>query len=160
MNDTLLNRGFTGFFTSGALTATGAETVHDTTVTLTGALDGKILTKTAITDGTTPTTDHNTGAAITLVANQARVVVWALNASGTVKCMAGPVVTQSGGAYLNDAPQFPPIPSDVVPFAYQVIEAGSTTSGTWTFGSSNWNATGISSTIVNVSQLPTRPVYP
>lgn len=160
MNDSLQSRGLTAAFTSGLLTATGAETVHDTTVTITAALDGKIVTKTAITDGVTPTTDHNTGEAITLVANQALVVVWALNASGDVKCMAGPAVAQSGGAYLNDAPQFPGVKSDVVPFAYQVIEAGSTTVGTWTFGSSDWNATGISATIVNVSQLPSRPVYP
>lgn len=150
----------TAAFTSSLLTATGAETVHDTTVTLTASLNGKIITKTAVTDGVTPTTDHATGEAITLEANQARVVVWGYNASGTVKCVAGPVVSQVSGAYGNIAPDFPGIPSDIVPFAYQVIEAASTTVGVWTFGSSNWNATGISATIVNVSQLPDRPVYP
>ena len=156
MSGNLDNRGKNFAVTSGALTATGAETVHDTTVTLTYCVNGKHCAKTAITDGATPTTDHNTGAAFpSLTASKAAVVVWALNASGTVKCMQGPIVDYDGTNY-TPMPQFPAIPDDVTPFAYQVLKAAST-AGTITFGTSNWNATGFTNTIVNVFVLPEHP---
>lgn len=142
--------------TSGLLTATGAETVHDTTVTITFCVNGKAYTKTAITDGTTPTTDYNSGSSITLTANYGRCVVWALTSGGVVKCMAGATVAWDGTAFAVPPP-FPPIPDDVTPFAYQILKGGSTLSGTWTFGSSNWNATGLTSSIQNVLVLPARP---
>lgn len=142
--------------TSGLLTATGAETVYDTTVTINYVIDGKIDTRTAVTDGVTPTTDHVTGAAITLTANKSRCVVWGLIAGDTVKCIAGPIVDWNGSAY-NVPPSFPAIPDAFVPFAYQIIKGASTVSGTWTFGTSNWNATGVTSAIVNVAVLPSRP---
>ena len=63
---------------SGLLTATGAETVYDTTVTITYCINGKAATKTAVTDGATPTTDFATGSAITLTASKSRCVVWGL----------------------------------------------------------------------------------
>ena len=54
---------------SGLLTATGADTVYDTTVTITYCINGKAATKTAVTDGVTPTTDYVSGNAITLTAS-------------------------------------------------------------------------------------------
>jgi hypothetical protein len=142
--------------TSGLLTATGAETVYDTTVTINYVINGKIATKTAVTDGATPTTDHVSGSAITLTASKARTVVWGLVAGGTVKVIAGDIVDWNGTAF-DVAPSFPSIPDDFVPFAYHIVKGASTVSGTWTWGSSNWNATGITSTIVNVAVLPSRP---
>lgn len=153
--DQLANRGLNFCTTSGLLTATGAETVHDTTVTINYVLNGKIATKTAITDGTTPTTDYVTGNAITLTANKARTVVWGLISGGTVKVIAGPIVDWDGTAFVQP-PNFPAIPDTFVPFAYQILKAGST-AGTITFGSSNWNATGFTNAIVNVAVLPDRP---
>ena len=142
--------------TSGLLTATGAETVHDTTVTINYVIDGKIKTKTAITDGATPTTDAVTGETFTaLTANKGCTFVWCLNSSGTVKVVQGPIHDMSGGEFLT-YPQFPGIPEDLVPFAYMIDEADST-AGTITFGSSNWNATGRTVTITNVATLPRRP---
>lgn len=153
--------------TSGLLTATGAETVHDTTVTINYVIDGKIRTKAAITDGATPTTDVNTGAAFPAligggsVANtpgNGCVVVWGLNAAGTVKCAMGrhQKLDMSGNFVI--APEFPTIPDDFASFAYQVLKAGATASASGvTFGSSNWNATGFTNTIVNVAYLPSRP---
>ena len=76
--------------TSGLLTAAGAETVHDTTVTINYVLDGKIATKTAITDGATVTTDYNTaaafpalvgGASVANTPGNGAVAVWGLIAS-------------------------------------------------------------------------------
>ena len=50
---------------------------------------------------------------------------------------------------------FPDIPATEVPFAYHTPKAGTTVSGTWTFGSSNWNATGMTvGTVVNCSMIP------
>ena len=154
--------GITAAFTSGALTGTGAETVYDTTVTITFAINGKLYTKTAVTDGVTPTTDGNTGSAWTaLAAETGTVFVWCLNSGGTVTLRQGTVqavvggVTTTAGSFLA-APQFPNIPDDVCPFAYTVVKTAPSASA-WTIGTSNWNASGISVAHVNISQLPDRP---
>ena len=143
--------------TNSLLTATGAETVHDTTVLLNFCINGKAYTKSGTNaDQATPTTDHNTGVAFnTLTASKACVMVWAYNASGTVKVMQGPVVDWDGVAF-NVPPSFPAIADDVCPFAYQILKASSS-AGTITFGTSNWNATGFTNAIVNVLVLPDRP---
>ena len=141
---------------SGLLTATGAETVHDTTVTIDYVIDGKIRSKTAITDGATPTTDAVTGSAFTaLTANKGCIFAWCLNSSGTVKVVQGPIADMSDGEFVV-YPQMPNIPEDLVMFAYMVAEAASN-AGTITFGSSNWNATGFTNAIVNVMVPPRRP---
>lgn len=153
--------------TSGLLTATGAETVHDTTVTINYVLDGKIATKTAITDGATPTTDYVTGAAFPALVGGASVantpgkgcvVVWGLIAGGTVKCMMGPHESLDMQGNFVRAAQFPAVPKEVAPFAYQVLKAGATASATAIiFGTANWNATGFTNAIVNCAYLPVRP---
>lgn len=150
------NRGLNFCTTSGLLTATGAETVYDTTVTIVYSINGKLSTKTAVTDGVTPTSDVLQGKEFsTLTANQACIMLWGLVSGGTVRCIQGPVVDWDG-TNANPMPQFPSFPDTFVPFAYQFLKAGST-AGTITFGSSNWNATGFTSTIVNVAVLPEHP---
>lgn len=142
---------------AGALAIAGAATTHTTTVAISYCIGGKGFTKAAITGGTTPTTDAATGAAITLTANHGRVVVWALDAAGAVKCYAGPIEDLDSAGNFTVAPAFPAIPDTVTPFNYTVLKAGATTSGTWTFGTSNWNATGMTVTDVDVFILPDRP---
>jgi len=143
--------------TSGLLTAAGAETTHDTTVTITYCINGKAYTKAAITSGTTPTTDVNTGGAFpALTANQGAVAVWGLNAAGTVQVAMSEVYDLDESGDFEVSPQFPPIPEDFCPFAYQLLKAGST-AGTIAFGTSNWNATGFTNSIQNVLTLPDRP---
>ena len=152
--------------TSGLLTTTGAETVHDTTVTICYRLDGKQLTKTAITNGATPTTDHNTGAAFTAliggnsVANtpgQGTVVVWGLQSDGTVKCAMGSIEALDMDDGFVNAPDFPAIKGDIVPFAYTIYKAGATAGVSNIWGTTNWNATGVTATDVNIGRLPNRP---
>ena len=156
--DKLQDRGITAAFSSGLLTATGAETVYDTTVTIQFAIKGKMGTaRTAVADGVTETTGNTSAAGITLTANKGRVVVWGVIAAGTVKVEEGPIASLDSAGNFIDAPQFPSIPDAFCPFAYQVIKADSTTVGTWDFGTDNWNATGVTNVIVNVSQLPDRP---
>ncbi len=152
--------------TSGLLTAAGAVTTHDTTVTISYAINGKARTKTAITGGTTPTTDYNTGAAFPVLVGGASVagayghgctVIWALDASGNVKCMMGKhQALDSAGNFLVPS-QFPSIPNDVCPFAYQILKAGATAAVNIAFGTSNWNATGFTNVIQDILCIPDRP---
>jgi hypothetical protein len=151
------NRGQNFATTSGLLTATGAETVYDTTVTICYCVNGKALTKTAVTDGATPTTDGVSGSAFrTLTASQGTVLVWCLDGSGTVKVLEGSRESLDSAGNFKQVPQFPNIPDTLTPFAYQVLKASSS-AGTITIGSSNWNATGFTNAIVNVMVLPDRP---
>jgi hypothetical protein len=138
--------------TNGLLTATGAETVYDTTVAITYCIQGEAQTaKAAVTDSATGS------AAATLTANKGRVVVWALSAGGTVVCYHGKNTDLDTSGNFVTAPQFPDVPDTVAPFAFQVLKAGST-AGTITFGTSNWNATGFTNSITNVILgLPNRP---
>ena len=149
--------GGTAAFDSGLLTATGAETVYDTTVIIPFALNGKLFRKAAVTDGATPTTAGDGSALSTLTASQGCVMVWCLNSAGTVGVFQSDVKTLDGANAFVTVPSFPTINLDTwCPFAYQVLKAAST-AGTITFGSSNWNATGFTNAIVNVHTLPPRP---
>ena len=151
-------RGLTAAFTNSLLTATGAETVHDTTVLLTFCIDGKLYSKSGTNaDQVTPTTDYSTGLAFkTLTANQGCIMVWAYTSGGVVKCIQGDIVALDAGAFVI-APEFPAnMPNDVCAFAYQVLKAGAT-AGTVTFGTSNWNATGFTNVIEDVAALPNSP---
>jgi hypothetical protein len=122
------------------------------------AIDGKAYSKSAVSGGDTPEADAVSGAALTLVANQAAVHVFVVNAAGTVGVLRGKVVAYSAGA--KEVCPLPSIPDGWVAFAYAVVKAGATVSGTWTFGSSNWNATGIVvDTPVNLFSLPDSAVY-
>ncbi len=159
----LVLSGVTMAHSNSLLTATGAETVHDTTVRLDFSIRGKMYSKSGTNaDQATPTTDYNTGAAfpsLTGVASaggEGTVVVWAYNSSGTVKCMMGSIEDLNTAGDFLQVPQFPAIPDDVCPFAYQVLKHyGQGTSVT--FGTSNWNTSGFTNTIVNISTLPDRP---
>ena len=156
-------RGVTMSHSNSLLTATGAETVHDTTVRLDFSIDGKMYSKSGTNvDATTPTTDYNTGAAfdgllgVASAGGKGCVFVWAYNKDGTVKVMQGTVETLDAAGTFANPPQFPNVPDDVCPFAYSVSKNyGQAT--TFTFGSSNWNASGHSHAIVNVATLPSRP---
>ncbi len=121
------------------------------------AINGKAYAKTQVSGGTTPTLDGNTGAAITLLANQGNVVLWGINASGTVSVYAGASQALDSAGNFRVAPDFPSLPDSVAPFAYTVHKAGSTLSGTFTFGASNWNTTGMTHAAVSIMEIPTRP---
>lgn len=150
-------RGLTANLSTGLLTATGAETVHDTTQTMNYAINGVLYRKTAITDGATPTTDYKTAVAfVALAADKACVFVWGLNSSGAVKVVQGDVVSVDGDTDRPLVrPAIPDIPDDICPIAYQVVQTNGASSS-WTFGTSNWNATGVTDAIVDVSTLPRR----
>lgn len=151
--------------TSGLLTATGAETVYDTTVAISFSINGKAYSKAATTDGATPTTDQNSGSALAnLTASTGCILVWCLNASGTVSVAQSDIQAVDVNEAFIKTPNFAYIDYSVYcPFAYQILVAGSdisgSTSGAGVFdiGTDNWNSTGLTSTIVNVHSLPARP---
>jgi hypothetical protein len=150
--------GITCAYTNPALTRTGAETVHDTTVTLTCDVQGKKTTVTAITDGVTPTTDAQTGAAFVPLANGEKCIfVWGVNAAGAIRVAQGAIVKTADVTNGSAALAFPGIPETMCPFAYHTAAHANATA--WTFGTSNWNATGMTlGSVVPVGQLPNQPL--
>jgi hypothetical protein len=130
--------------TIGALTATGAEAVADTTQVIHYSIDGKGYRKVASADITTPTTDAVTGAALTLTGTtttgQSAYVVWCLDTSGNFKCLFGDkVATDGGGNFISGVkPPVPSVPGTLAPFALMLVKYAGHAS-TFTFGTSNWN---------------------
>jgi hypothetical protein len=140
--------------------AAGTTTTISTTGTTTYAIKSKACSKSAITNGATPTTDATTGSAFTgITANQGTVVVIGLDSSGAIKASQGSVESLDVSGNFIRAPQFPLIPDTVCPIGYIVLKGGSTLSGTWTFGSSNLSGvSGMTYTFVDVVLgFPERP---
>ena len=110
--------GLTMAMNSSALTAAGAETVHDSTVAMNFCINGKVYQKSGTNaDQATPTTDYNTGAAFTsLTANQGCVMVWSYTSAGAVKVMQSNICTLDAAGNFVAAPEWPKIPDDVCPF--------------------------------------------
>lgn len=143
---------------AGLTGLSGAATTFTTAVAITYAILGKMFSKAAVTGGVTPIVDALTGLAISLLANQGTVVVWALDAAGNVVALGGTVkALDQSGNFKEGYPDFPSVPDQYTAFAYSIHKAGATASGTWTFGVSNWNATGLTHTAQDIMLLPGRP---
>lgn len=154
-------RGATFSTTKAGLTY-GTTTTYTTAAAVAGNIKGKCITALAAqTNTATPTTDIVTGAAfVGIAANEGSVFVYGVNLAGALKVCQGEVVDLDvSGAFIN-APDFPTLPDDFCPFAYQLVQCASTAS-TWTFGSSNQNgATGVTITRVDINMLPPTPQLP
>lgn len=144
---------------SKATLAAGTTTTISTTGTTTYVIKNRIYTKTAITNGATPTTDALTGSAFTaLSASEGTVVVVGLDSSGNLKACQGSIVDLDSDGNFVQAPQFPGIPDTMCPIGFIVLKAGSSLSGSWTFGSSNLSSvTGMSYDFNDVFGIPDRP---
>lgn len=142
---------------AGALTATGGETVYDTTVAIKYLINGLHYSKSAITDGAIPTTDVRDGAAFdTIAASKACVLGLFLDASGNVKATQSAQVDVDSSGSLARALEIEDPGSGYALFGSIVIKAGSSAS-TFTIGTSNWNATGITLTVRDHVGWPARP---
>ena len=145
-------------FGPAGLALTAAATTYSTSTAFNFANKGLVYAKSTIAATATPTTDGRTGAALAgIVAGQCTVLVWCVDASGTVKVLQGGIGKCDAAGNITDAPQFPVVPDTLTPFAYSTHRAASTVVGTWTPGGSNWNATGMTSTPHNIAALPDRP---
>lgn len=174
--DMLAGAGGNQILTKAALAADGgAVTTYSTTGTMVFNIKGKAYTKAAVANGTTPTTDINTGAAFVKlvggnsVANtpgQGSVFLWMVNAAGTVAVaqklispgypQAYPLDMQGNFAQPFGKPDWPPVPEGYVPFAVMTVKAGATAGLSWIFGTNNWNATGVTVAVQDLGTLPDR----
>jgi hypothetical protein len=151
---------YSGVTTKAGLAA-GTTSTITTANTVLYALRGKAYTKSAVTNGATPTTDATTGAAFApLSANQGTVVFIGFDASGAQKAAQGSIVALDASGAFIVAPQPPVIDESVwVPFGYIVLKGGSTLSGTFTFGTNNLSSvTGMTYAFQDVMGAPGRPV--
>jgi len=144
----------------------GTTNTFTTTVALRGSLAGKYTGNLAVltNSATTPTTDANTGTTFEpILPNTCAAVVFGINAAGTLVAVQGQSqptetgVTTTVGAFIN-APQFPAIPDNFVPFAYTIVRAAPSLTAGFVLGSTSWAASGAScTTFANISTLPARP---
>jgi len=98
-------------------------------------------------------------AAVPLPIGQCCAIVNCVNAAGQMKNIQGPLQSLDASGVLVNPIAFPKVPDNLVPFSYLTVRAGATSSG-FTPGVTNWDATGITTTVTNISALPSRPVYP
>lgn len=130
----------------------GATTYSTGSAALIFAIDGKVYSAAQVSGGTTPTVNSGNNKPISVTAGRSVLVVWAIDAANNVKLFQGD--EGPAGSML----EFPALPNDVAPFAYSIHKGGSTVVGTWTVGSSNWNATGMTQVVQDICEIPTRPV--
>ena len=156
--DVLTQRGATAALGNFTLTGiTGAATTHSSAA-MAYSIRGICYSHATDSGVATPTVDFVTNAAITLTANKARVVVFGLDSGDAPRIVAGPIVDLDSAGNFLQTPQFPDIPDTLCPCAYVVMKGGSTLSGTFTVGSSNWNTAGMTFSVKNVAPyLPDRP---
>lgn len=143
---------------ASALSFSGADTLYSTTGTQTFVIGGRVYTTAADTNVEVPDTDATTGAAFVALATLKQCLfVFGWLASGEMGVSQGPIVDTADVVDGSAALVFPSIPDTLVPFAY--ASAKYVGSGTWTFGTSNWDATTVTfGTVVEVMLLPTRPL--
>jgi len=162
--------------------AAGTTTTISTTGTATYAIKGKLYTKTAITNGATPTTDYTTGNAFVPIpvplsspnlpgvpnaaAGYGSVYTVGFDSSGNLKVIQGQITALDGNGNFITAPQFGglgPLGSgstdnNFAPIGYILVQLGSTAVATWTFGTNNLSGvSGVTYTFVDISTLPDRP---
>lgn len=152
-------RGHNQASTVAGTSLSGGVNTTTTNNTIQYSVQGLAFSKTAMSGVATPTTDAVTGAAFpALAASQGTVVVLCLDASGNLKAVQGPIMAlnSAGNFQQQGGPQFPDIPDTLTAFAYVIFRNGSTGSA-WTYGTSNWNATGMTVNVHDVFSLPKQP---
>lgn len=142
----------------------GTTSTYTTAAATVCSIRGKFATAlSAQTNTASPTTDARTGVTFpSLAINKATVLVWGINAAGAIRLCQGSIEdTEAGsgataGAFRN-TPQFPALPDDFCPIAYNLVRTAPNAS-TWTAGSSSWTATAVTaSTPANIAVMPDRP---
>jgi len=138
--------------------AAGTTSTYTTATVVRGSIGGKFVTELAAqTNTATPTTQGDGSAFTALAASEASVYVACLTAAGAIAVFQGGVEALDTGNAIVRAPAFPSIDLETyMPFGYVVILNGSTGSA-WTFGASNWAATGVVDTFTDITCLPSRP---
>jgi len=145
-----------------ATLAAGTTTTISTTGTLPYAIQGQVYSRTALSNQalTSPTLDVSTGKAfLPIVADQACIILFALDASGNVRASQGPIVKLSEVTDKQSAVSFPSLPDNWTQFGYLYAQGGTTLSGTWTFGTNNLSSvTGMTYTFRDLTLIPAQPI--
>lgn len=162
--------------------AAGATTTINTTGTATYLINSKFYTRTALSNGATPTTDYATGLAFVPVpiplsspniggvvngaAGYGSVYAVGFDSGGTMRVIQGSITALDGSGAFITAPVFGgagPLGSgststDWCMFGYIIIKLGATAVATWTFGTNNLSSvTGVTYTFVDAAAYPQRP---
>lgn len=162
--------------------AAGTTTTLSTTATVPYAIRGKAYSKTAITNGASPTTDYATNLAFVPipvplsspnlpgVPNSApgygSVYTVGFDHSGNLQVIQGQIAALDVNGNFVTAPQFGGLgpqgsgstDNDFCPIGYMVVKLGSTAVATWTFGTNNNSGvTGVTYAFQDVITLPDRP---
>ena len=148
-------------FTSGVFAAqTGTATMDSTTavqacvngifVTALAALTNQVFVPVSADDGST------TIVFTSLAANQACNFISCVNSAGAIKHLQGPIIDLETDGTFKTALGFGPIPDTLTPIAIHKVVCGSTSSG-FIPGTTFWDATGVTTTVYNISMLPKRP---
>ena len=150
--------------TTNAGFVAGTTSTYTTAATTAFTINGKFGTTLATqTNTASPTLDANTGVAFpAITANNCACLVWGTTLAGVIAVCQGPIVataagvTTTVGAFIA-APQFPALPEDFCPMAYQIVRV-SPTGSSFTMGVTSWTASGITcTTMKNIATLPDRP---
>lgn len=152
--------GVTISLAKAGLTA-GTTSTYTTTAATAGAIAGKCTTPLAVQTNTATPTSQGDGSSFTVVAkNRGSVFVFCTDIDGAIKVFQGSVEDLDDSGNFEIVPQFPTVDFELyMPFGYVLIRNGSSGSD-WTFGSNNWDATGITDTFVDIATLPQRPQEP
>ncbi len=144
---------FSGTTTLPLSGITGAATTHTVTA-FTYSIDGKLYLKATASGAATPTTD-SAGGNLVLATAKGTVVVWALNAAGTVAIYRGETVDLDSANAMKTAPAFPLLPATACPFAYTLHKNYS--GSNFTIGTTNWNTASTAHATQNIAYMPERP---
>lgn len=136
-----------------------------TTVTITHsnaisfAVDGLIYSKASASNDTLDVaTDATTGLAfLPQAASTGCVYVVGLNAAGQLIAAQGTIVDLDSGNEYETYPQFPALVDDFCAIGY-ILVRNSSAGSAWTFATTNWTTTGITTGFQGVTTLPARPV--
>jgi hypothetical protein len=151
VNFSLTKAGLSGISGAATTYSTGANGVLQ-------SFGGKLVLKAQDSSVAFPALDAVTGKAFNaLAANQGCTLVFGYNAAGAVQVAQSNIVAlDPNGNFIGWAPQMPTLPDSDCPFAYVVVKDGAT-GGAFTPGTTNWNATGMTYSVQDVSYVPGRP---
>lgn len=158
MNINDVNRSGTLTLTKAALAA-GTTTTYSTGAAVVSCIKGKLYTKSAVTNGTTPTVDAVTGEAFRpLSPGESCIFLFGFDSGGTIRVTQGPIVSTEDVAGDLAALHYPTFPNTIAAFGALIAKAGSNLASPWTFGSSNLSSvTGMTYTFVDLAFVPAAP---
>jgi hypothetical protein len=140
-------------------TATVTCGVSDGQVTVNGVFVTTALAASATALAFVSPTDGTTAIATASVPNlgilQGAILVCCLNAAGVRKDLLGPYTNLDAAGNLQGVLKFPSIPDSLTPISYHTIK---NVTNLFVWGTTNWNASGVTATNYNVSTMPRRPL--